>query len=293
MFSAFWEEAFKQFFDGQSLMTPVIHPHTDMTCLPTLGRILSHGYLVSGFLPIRIAFPVLASILLGQSTEVPKGILLDAFADSLCTFEAKVIRDALQFPASASRFPEETESSLISVLSRYSCREVPTPQSLKRLLIQVSSYEFQVKPLAAICSIRSGIPTTQQPFWQNKSVNDLHALYLLLFATPAKVLNLIKEPDVMNPNEQRVLGYLLQYVGDMKAEGLRRFLRFTTGSSVVIAESLSVTFNNLTGLGRRPIAHTCTCCIELPSSYMSYLDFEHEFATILADTDYTWQIDGL
>ena len=67
---------------------------------------------------------------------------------------------------------------------------------------------------------------------------------------------------------------------------VRRFLCFTTGSSVLIANRISVTFNNLSGLARKPIAHTCGCVIELPSTYMSFLDFEQEFTAILAEDEY-------
>lgn len=65
MISAYLEHAYKQFFDGNSILVPVLHPDADMQTFPRLGLVISHGYLVSGFLPTRIAFPALASILLG------------------------------------------------------------------------------------------------------------------------------------------------------------------------------------------------------------------------------------
>ena len=72
----------------------------------------------------------------------------------------------------------------------------------------------------------------------------------------------------------------------MRNEEVRRFLCFTTGSSVLIANRISVTFNNLSGLARKPIAHTCGYVIELPTTYMSFLDFEQEFTAILAEDEY-------
>ena len=38
----------------------------------------------------------------------------------------------------------------------------------------------------------------------------------------------------MNAAEERVYGYLVSFVGNMKLEELRLFLRFITGSSVCI-----------------------------------------------------------
>ena len=43
MFLGFWNEAYKLFFDGSSLLVPVLHPNVDMLSLPKLGAILSHG----------------------------------------------------------------------------------------------------------------------------------------------------------------------------------------------------------------------------------------------------------
>jgi len=42
----------------------------------------------------------------------------------------------------------------------------------------------------------------------------------------------------------------------MKNEEVRQFLRFTAGSSVLVVNRISVTFNNLSGLACRPIVHT-------------------------------------
>ena len=115
MFSAYWEEAYKHFFDGSSLLTPVLYPHVDMSVLPQVGAALSHGYLVCGFLPIRITFPALACILLGPTAEVPSAIQVEAFADSLSSFEASVVKEALASTSMA--FSEEMKTNLISILS--------------------------------------------------------------------------------------------------------------------------------------------------------------------------------
>ena len=142
--------------------------------------------------------------------------------------------------------------------------------------------------MAAISSIHSGISEEEKLFWRNFSVNELHSLYLSLSATAEKVLNIIEEPVESNCNQARVFNYLLQYIGNMRNDEVRRFLRFTTGSSVVIAERINVIFNAQSGLSRHPIAHTCGCTLELPSTYASYLDFEQEFNSILKNDEHTW-----
>lgn len=291
MFSAFWEEAYKHFFDGSSLLTPVLHPHVDMSALPLVGAVLSHGYLICGFLPTRITFTSLACILLGPTTEVPSAIQVETFADSLCSFEACIVKEALASTSIA--FSGELTTNLISILSRYGCRVCPTPQNIQSQLSCIAKYEFQVKPMAAFSAMSTGIPSREKPFWQSYSVKELYALYLALTATPAKVLAILEEPHEANSCQARVFIYLQQFVGNMNNHEVRRFLRFTTGSSVLSLSHISITFNNLSGLARRPIAHTCGCVLELPSMYASYLDFEQEFNAILADNEYSWQMHAV
>ena len=43
------------------------------------------------FLPVRIAFPVLAHILLRVDMKIPVGITIDAFKDYVSTFESQVV----------------------------------------------------------------------------------------------------------------------------------------------------------------------------------------------------------
>ena len=66
MYSLFWEEVIQKHFEGAQTVTPLVHAHTDLKLLQVMGRILSHGYLVSGFLPVRISLPCLILMLLGN-----------------------------------------------------------------------------------------------------------------------------------------------------------------------------------------------------------------------------------
>lgn len=74
MYSVFYEEAYKKYFDGNVLLSPIVHPEMNTPVLSTLGAIVSHGYLVTGVLP---AFPCLAQCLLGQATIISPSILIE------------------------------------------------------------------------------------------------------------------------------------------------------------------------------------------------------------------------
>ena len=293
MFSAFFEEAYRKLFEGALLVTPAVHPGMDYSLLPLLGCIISHAYLVSGILPVRIVFPCLATILVSQC-ELPEEVLLTTMINSLSIHDTSVFRQALvEVRDKLPSFSAEILSGLIHALSFYGCREVPRPETLKRILLQISNFEFRVKPASALASIHSGIPTKHLPFWEKMAVGELYSIYSTLSVSRGKVLKMFEGCTTANPTEERILSYLKLYVGSMHLDELRAFLRFVTGSCVCTARRIIVAFNRLDGLARRPIAHTCNYTLELPTTYSTFSDFSSEFQLVLKDDDSAWVMDAL
>ena len=128
-----------------------------MSTFSILGTILSHGFMVCGFLPIRIAFPVIA-VLRGPSVTNPDPILLDSSVNYVSTHESLYIGQAITHVKQFTSFPQEMRSNLITTLSRLGCVEVPTPGNLRRLVESVTRYQFLGKPLGLLYTIHSGVP---------------------------------------------------------------------------------------------------------------------------------------
>ena len=290
MYSAFWEEAYTRLFDGSGLLIPITHKKAVMQTFSTLGRILSHGYLECGYLPCRIAFPSLASICLGTQIEIPDELLLSAFADFISPIEASFIKEC--FAIKGSTFSSLCRDKLISILSRFGTREISSPSNIREQCTEAAYREFMSKPMAAISAIHSGIPQIHKGFWNAITVDDLYKLYSSLTASPAKVVDMLVEPVAANPAQERVFGYLVQYIGSMKISEVQRFLRFVTGSSVCLTGGITIEFNGVSGLGRRPFGHTCPNTLEISSNYSTYLDFATEFNCVLNDNEYAWIMDG-
>ncbi len=134
---------------------------------------------------------------------------------------------------------------------------------------------------------------THKDFWNNLNASDIHALYYGLSVDPCKVLSMLEVCPPANDLESRVADYLKIMIGNMKVNELSIFLRFVTGASVCIVPTIKVEFNGLSGLGRRPIAHTCDSILELPTSYINYEDFRAEFSNVLgmtSDSLYGWYL---
>ncbi len=150
MLSAFWDEAYRVLFDGGCLLTPVLHPQVDLATLTILGRILSHGYLSSGFLPIRIAFPTLVALLLGPTVGVSDDLLIETFLQTISIVEASLVNKAMCI--SSPTFDSGQQGRLTAILSRFGSRQLPAPHSLRQQITQASRFEYLIKPSAALPS---------------------------------------------------------------------------------------------------------------------------------------------
>ena len=293
MFSAFFEEAYKRLFDGSCLLSPVVHPDMDTSVLTTLGFVISHAYMVTGLLPGRIAFPCLARSLLGFSVTIPDSVLMEAFLDSISAHEANIVKEAfVEVKQGVRKFSSPVMSGLLSLLSRFNSRKVPTPESFKPLVLKVATYQFLSQPTAALVAISSGVPKLYQPFLERMGVAGLLLVYRAQSASPATVLRMLEDNEGQDATQERILGYLRQFVGNMGLDELRTFLRFVTGSSVCSALKIRVEFNRLSGASRRPIAHTCAPSLALSTTYTTYPQFVSEFRTCMA-SEHSWRMDGL
>ena len=288
MYSAFWDACYSKLFDGSNLLVPLLHPQTDTSIFPIIGRIISHGYLVSGYLPVRVALPCLLGILCGPGTVVPQQVLQDTFLDYISVTEKSLFKEAL----SAGVFTEDVKEKLMNTLARFACRQLPTPAGLIKCLENIAHYEFCCKPTAAVALIHSGIPASHTYFWCAKGAHGICSIYKTLTVSTSKVLGVLELPLFRNPAEERVCNYLVEMIGNMSDTQLQKFLRFTTGSSVLVAKKLLIEFNGLSGFARRPIAHTCDCVLELPVAYENYSDFFSEWMAILNDDDICWRMDA-
>jgi len=289
MFSQFWGKTYLVYFDGESLLVPAVNPNTELSTLPLLGTIISHGFMVCGYLPIRIAFPVVAAILLGPEVKISDAILLESLVEYVSSFDRQILHEALSGPFVSSTL----QGKVLDILSRLGCTEVPTPANIHQLIIKVAKHQFCIKPLGNLYRMHSGVPQSYHAFWKKFSVERLHQLYKALNATPNSVLAILDEPEEMNAAQERIFTFLKSFIGNMKQSEVGLFLRFVTGSSVLIAERIKTIFNNSTGLRRCPTSHTCDCVLELPISYTTYPEFEYEFSKVLADEEFAWAMDNV
>ena len=221
MFSAFWVDAYIHLFKGAKTLIPMVQPGIDIATFSTLGRIISHGYLACGFLPVRIALPSLIAMLLGSSVMISSSIVIESFSEYVSEVERHKLKMAL---ASSLPLSPSMAEDLNGILSKFGCRQIPNHLNLPNLIEDVARYEFCVKPAAALALIHAGIPHIHQFFWQKKSAFDVHNLFYAMNVTQTKVLSLVECLSPKNKNESRVFGYLTTMIGNMNITELSHFL---------------------------------------------------------------------
>ena len=208
MLSTFFEEVYIKHFDGAALLVPLDIPNCNVSAPPfsVLG-IFSHAYLVAGMLPVKIAFPALASILLSASTVgcLLDHLLLETFLDSLSPHDCQVCKDALKIPQKSDDcFPSALQMGVVTMLSQYAVCETPKPS----ILMGVAKHHFLHKPAYFISEMRAAVRAQHIPFWNLLSYEHFYDIYKAQQASASKVLALIEDPQTSNPNEERVYGYL-------------------------------------------------------------------------------------
>ena len=287
MYSSFWEQAYLKLFDGDKVLTPLLH--SSESDFNSLGKVISHGYMVSGHLPVRIALPTLMMMILGPLTRIPPDILIDAFLEFVSSNERLKIKSFLE--SSVTQYTNMETSEIVSILSKFGCFELPNAENLRRLIVETANLFFVRRSASITLMIHRGIPDQHRFFWTDLDIDGIANVYRLLSVSAEKFLNAIQECEFRNEAEERIYSYLIRMIESMKINSLRNFLRFWTGSSVLITDKLFVIFT----YGYSPFAHTCGNTLELPLNYTNFQQFEFEWDTILNNIqeEWTWCMDSL
>ena len=67
-FTSFWEVAFQTYFDGDAVKVPLVSPQklADKPRMQALGRVLEHGWRLTGELPVRFCEASIIAVLHGK-----------------------------------------------------------------------------------------------------------------------------------------------------------------------------------------------------------------------------------
>jgi len=270
--SEFWSSFYDQCTLGTEVKVPCLRHDFGEGDWTAVGKILRFGWKIHGYFPISLARPFMEQCIQGKVLSP----LNETFYRYIPPTEADTLKSAM------TNFEEVDYEELIDVMTVHESRNVPTKVTLPLMIEEIAHKELVQSPMF-VCDCFS-------PVIKNMiSSVELDSVYEKLNPTAKGLAGVFSFPENMTVDEATVSNYLKRFVKELLPDKLRRFTRFCTGSDLLISHKITISFVNVTGLARRPVAHTCSCMLELPKQFDSYIQFRSEFNAIL-ESNY-WEMD--
>lgn len=222
----------------------------------------------------RSTYLLLADI----TCTVPKEVIKEDFLMFITAGERELLQKAEK---SFSTLKPFEETLLNEFFNAYDYLDLPKESEISDQILSIAENCLITQSINFIKAIKQGIPLMFEEFWNSINVENMTSLMLMQAATPNKVIECIQTiDDDLSRGQSSALYYLKVFIKALNREQLSHFLCFVTGSTNM-PPFIKVSFTTLSGSCRRPIVHTCSNVVELPSTYADYQDFAQEFKKIL------------
>ncbi|CAL9686254.1 unnamed protein product [Knipowitschia caucasica] len=273
VYAAFWNELMEHAAEGEELRVPILQPRWQEEEWKAIARILIKGFKDCGYFPCRLA-PVFAVTVIFGEKEVSDDMLLKNLLLYINHSDRDLLTKALK-----NELSDEEKDDLLDLLDRLNVTSIPTKDNLGGILLRVAHKQLIQKPryaaekMSFIASVffQAAFPSPQ----------DVVLMYEGKKPTAKKFIKLL-DASPTTQAESQSLRFLKQYIRGLDNTGLRKLLRFVTGSDVICVEKVEILFTSIDGVARRPVAHTCGPTLELPWTYISYPELRVEIDGILS-----------
>ncbi len=228
------------------------------------------------YFPITLSPIFVADCLFGEES-ISRDFLLNSFYEFVPNDEAELFKKAIcpEFDLNDEEF--------LDVLSSYKCHKIPTKDNISLIIGQLAHQELIQKP-RFVSNCMAPILNHLKSSMHFSSLANLVLFYESKKPSPKKVVKLfIGAPS--NDAERQAFDHLKRYVKNLSEDTLKLFLQFTTGSDLLVTDSITVSFTSIDGAARRPIAHTCGPVLEVPCTYLSFNELVEEFSSIMSNRE--------
>ncbi|XP_034074374.1 uncharacterized protein LOC117547703 [Gymnodraco acuticeps] len=272
--SCFWQEFYERCTLGTTVKVPYIRHDFPAETWKAIGRILLKGHQDCEYFPNKLSLPFLEQVLFDNVYSDLKAY----FMQFVSSQEREVLMQAL------TDFTAVDTDDLLEVLDSYGCRRKVSAENLPKIIEEIAHKEMVQKPMFVIDCWRE---INHQHL--NLSPEALTKLLSDLQPTTKKVCKLLKFDVDLTTNQKEVANHLKRFIRELDESKLQKFLRFCTGSDLIVTDSIYVGFEKMTEFTRRPIAHTCGNILHIADSYENFPDFRSEFNAVLESN--VWVMD--
>ncbi|XP_028413816.1 uncharacterized protein LOC114536664 [Dendronephthya gigantea] len=282
--SLFWKDVYDSLLIGENERVPYIRHDYNRADWEAIARVLLKGYHMCQYLPLLVSKTFLSYVLFGELSINDPSVLIQSFMQYISADERRVIEKSLTGDIDFENTDQLNE--LLDVLKIYDCRSRVTPENIAKIIQEIAHKEIIQKPQYVTDCWKSIIHPLAESFPNPKALMDV---YEQIKPSVSKITKCIQSyPD--SDAERECLGFFRRYIRGLdNPEKLSTFVRFISGSELMLFDGIQVTFTNLTGLERRPMARTCNTLLQLPSTYQSFPELREEFNNILSGDN--WEMD--
>lgn len=280
-YTLFWNEFSIIKTIGERERVPFVRHDHFIEEWEAIGRILVKGYTSVSYFPTFFSKAFICFYLFG--TEVTEDLFITSFKRYLSQLEEDLVESVLR----NNDLPGE-EEEFHDFLERFNCRSHVKKENVTRVILEIARQELVQKPHLMVAAWQPILQQGLKPYKQFQSTAAVLELYEALNPTPKKVLDSL----LCNPTtdaERDVYKFLQRFIRGLDTTKLVQFLRFTTAMDVMGGQKLQVEFVKTEGFSSRPVAHTCTPLLEVPSTYNNFVELREEFTNILNRNN--WEID--
>lgn len=290
-FTLFWEKVMSLYFEGTTTYVPRISPAIDESIYKTLGRIMSHGYVMVGVFPALLSKTFFTALVAGKE-NVTDNDFLEGFLDYVSSYDNVRLQNILGECSTQQSLSASSIDFLVDFLSEFNVSKMPNAKNLQSILVSVAKTELWNKAVMAANSLKEGLfEGLPGNVWHSATKDQVDDLYQSLQVTTDKVLSLIAidDPSAMTKGQHTVFTYFKKYVRTLNERELSCFLRYVTGSSAVVVPSIKVIFHSHIGNLPHVTVHACSAVVDLPSGgYNSFADFKSQMDEVLKNEE-SWK----
>ena len=211
VYSIFYEEMYLK-MDGNLCKVP--SNNFDEEELHTIGKIITHGFILHNVFPVQLCKASLVNYLCGELTD---NLLSSSFLEYLPPKEEDLI----------ANFSESTDTqAIVDIFSEYGIHELPTVKNLPVLTKRTAKAALIKNPCFNMQNLVAGMGN----FWKVVTTEMLESLYLSTIPCASKVIESL-EANELSTQDQRVTTWLHRYLRSCANEELTRYIRFVTGSA--------------------------------------------------------------
>ncbi|XP_026017406.1 uncharacterized protein LOC143421518 isoform X2 [Maylandia zebra] len=272
--TCFWHEFYERCTLGATIKVPFIRHDFPAEKWKAVGRILLKGYQECQYFPNKLAIPFMEQVLFSGVYSDLKAHFLQFVSSQECDVLMEAVKD----------FSAVDLDDLVEILDSYGCRKRITAETLPTILDEIAHKELVQKPMFVIDCWREIIDPHI-----SLSPEGLTKLFSELQPTSKKVCQLLKFAVDLTPQQKEVKNHLKRFIRELDNIKLQKFMRFCTGSDLIVTNSIYVEFQDMTEFTRRPVGRTCGNVLQLANSYENFPDFRSEFNAVLESN--VWVMD--